>query len=141
MFHGSRWHNDPRLFTSMISLGNGKALFVRDCVSIAYSEVGDIRAVIVKFFLKVFVSLHNPLHFHLLFYSRRAHRMFGSSLICCLISSNLNTLSQALALPTLMKTLVLCTLVTAVQLLTLMAMLANHVILLDGRHHLTLLGG
>lgn len=59
----------------MVTLSDGNHLFVRDCISIATQKIGEVKAVVVKFYLKVIHVCNFTLDHHNDF--RKVYRTFG----------------------------------------------------------------
>ena len=59
MAHASRWHKDPRFYSPMTVLNGGIHVFVRDCVAVLHPVLGNITALITKFFTKVHYLVGN----------------------------------------------------------------------------------
>ena len=57
IFHGNRWHSDARFFAPMITLLDGTAIFVRDCVSFQHPNLGVVKETVVKYHHQVFIRI------------------------------------------------------------------------------------
>ena len=53
MYHANRWCTDSRFAPPIVSLINGSAFLVRDCVAFKHRMVGTVKEVAVKFFHQV----------------------------------------------------------------------------------------